>query len=110
MKAFVSSIGDLHIYVDEGTLLSSLTDISIIEGTNYFHNTIEAIEQLGGIQKLMSPGDRVGLLANSSFKKPGTYTRPDLMLAMAFLCKEAGAREVFSVKGEGKKYWRRSVV
>jgi uncharacterized protein (DUF362 family) len=30
------------------------------------------------------------------------------MLAVAFLCKEAGAKEVFTVKGEKNKYWRRS--
>jgi len=90
------------------TLPTPPTEITVVQGLDYFNNTIKAIEMLGGIEKFVSPGDKVGLLANSAFKKSGTYTRPDIMLAVAFLCKEAGAREVYSVKGEKDKYWRRS--
>jgi uncharacterized protein (DUF362 family) len=82
-------------------------DISIVQGRDYFKNTIKAVEQLGGIQKFIKKGDRVGLLANSSYKKPATYTHPEVLLAIAFLCKEAGAK-VYSFKGEKENYWRRS--
>jgi len=84
-------------------------DISIVDGQDYFTNTVKAVEALGGIQKFVKRGDRVGLLANSAYKKPGTYTRPDVLLGVAWLCKEAGA-EVYSLKGEKEKYWRRSPI
>ena len=83
-------------------------DISIANGTDYFAGTIKAVEQLGGIEKFVKKGDRVGLLANSGYKTPGTFTRPDVLLAVAWLCKEAGAAGIYSFKGEDEKYWRKS--
>jgi len=84
-------------------------DISVVDGQDYFKNTVKSVEALGGIQKFVKRGDRVGLLANSAYKKPGTYTRPDVLLGVAWLCKEAGA-EVYTFKGEKEKYWRRSPI
>jgi len=83
-------------------------DISIINGEDYFLSSVKAVEQLGGIEKYVKKGDRVGILANSDYKKIGTYTRPEVILGVAYLCKEAGAAEIFSFKGEDEKYWRRS--
>jgi uncharacterized protein (DUF362 family) len=83
-------------------------DVSIVNGVNYFQSTIKAVEQLGGIEKFVKSGDKVGLLANSGYSNKGAYTRPEVLLAVAWLCKEAGASEIFSFKGESEKYWRRS--
>jgi uncharacterized protein (DUF362 family) len=83
-------------------------DISIVNGEDYFNNTLEAIRQLGGIERFIKKGDKVGLLANSVYKKPGAYTRPDIVLAVAHLCLEAGASQVYCLKNESEKYWRRS--
>ena len=85
-------------------------DIAVHSGPDYFENTIKAIEQLGGIEQFVSKGDKVGLLINSAFKHPGSYTRPDIPLAVADLCFKAGAKEVCCLKGEDKKYWRRSKI
>jgi uncharacterized protein (DUF362 family) len=85
-------------------------DISVVTGTDYFKATIQAIEKLGGIGRFVSSGDTVGLLCNIFSKKPGTYTRPDVMLAVAHLCYEAGAKQVYGMKNEKEKYWRRSPV
>lgn len=94
----------------EITAAGQVPDISVAEGNDYFNTTIKAVERLGGIEKFISSGDKVGLLANSGYRKPGTYTRPDVLLAMAHLCLEAGASEVYSFKEESEKYWRRSPV
>ena len=83
-------------------------DISVVTGTDYYKATIQAVEQLGGMSRFVSKGDNVGLLANIFSKKPGTYTRPDVMLAVAHLCYEAGAKQVYCMKNESAKYWRRS--
>ena len=60
-------------------------DISIVNGTDYFQATVTAVEQLGGIEKYVKRGDRVGLLGNTGYKNPGTYTRPEVLLAVAWL-------------------------
>lgn len=83
-------------------------DISIVNGEDYFWGTVNAVEQLGGIEKFVKKGDKVGLLANSGYSNKGTYTRPEVLLAVAYLCKEAGASEIVSFKGESEKYWRKS--
>jgi uncharacterized protein (DUF362 family) len=85
-------------------------DISVVTGTDFYKATIQAVENLGGMGRFVSKGDNVGLLANIFSKKPGTYTRPDVMLAVAHLCYEAGAEQVYCMKNEGKRYWRRSQV
>lgn len=85
-----------------------LPDISVVRGGDYFKSTVRAVENLGGMGRFVSKGDTVGLLANSGYKKPGTYTRPDVLLAVAHLCLEAGAKEVVSFKKESTKYWDRS--
>jgi len=86
----------------------ALPDLSVVTGADYYKATIRAVEQLGGMDRFVSKGDTVGLLANIFAKKPGTYTRPDVVLAVAALCYEAGARQVYCMKNESKKFWRRS--
>ena len=97
-----------HAGADETKPDSSPADISVVTGTDYFQATIKAVEQLGGIEKFISSGDTVGLLPNTWCKKPGTYTNPEVVLAVAHLCFEAGAKQVYMMKNESKKYWRRS--
>jgi len=97
-----------HLLSAAGKLPAQHPDISVINGTDYFASTIQAVELLGGISRFVAPGDKVGLLANSSYKKPGTFTRPDIVLAVAYLCLEAGAKEVYLMRGESDSYWKRS--
>ncbi len=97
-----------NLLAKEISSTGKIPDISVATGMDYFNTTIEAVEQLGGIGKFVSRGDKVGLLANSGYKKPGTFTRPDIVLSMAYLCLEAGASQVFCLKNEAEKYWRRS--
>jgi uncharacterized protein (DUF362 family) len=94
----------------ESTADDNLPDISVVNDSDYFNATIKAIGNLGGIERFISKGDTVGLLANSGYKKPGTYTRPDVLLAVAHLCLEAGAKDIYSFKKESAKYWSRSPV
>ena len=70
----------------------NLPDISVASGTDYYNTTMRAIEQIGGIERFIQKKDTVGILANSGYGKPGTYTRPDVFLAVAHLCFEVGER------------------
>ncbi len=86
----------------------AVPDISTVHGRDFFYSTIKAVDQLGGIDRFISRGDKVGLLANSWYKKLGTYTRPDVVLAVAHLCLAAGASEVHCLREESESYWSRS--
>ena len=97
-----------QLFANELSSDAGVSDISVVNGPDYFSNTLKAIGQLGGIEQFVSKGDKVGLLANSGYKKPGTYTRPDIVLAVAHLCLEAGANQIYCLKNESEKYWRRS--
>jgi uncharacterized protein (DUF362 family) len=83
-------------------------DLCLVKSTDYYHATLKAIHELGGIRKFVSPGDSVGFLINSAFRHPGTYPHPDIALAMIFLCWEAGAREITMLQVVKEEYFQRS--
>ena len=83
-------------------------DLSIVRGLNYFKNTIKAVEQLGGMRKVVSKGSRVGLLVNSPFKNYGAYVNPEITLAVVKMCFEAGAKEIWCLKEPSRGYWQKS--
>jgi uncharacterized protein (DUF362 family) len=56
-----------------------------------------AVERLGGMKKFVKPGDRVVIKPNMSFAQPletGTNTHPQVVRAIAVMCREAGAKKV----------------
>jgi len=83
-------------------------DLSIVNGENYFDNTIKAIELLGGIKKFVPKRSKVGLLINSDFEIFATYTNPDVSIAVAKMCFDAGASEVVALQNVKQVYWERS--
>ncbi len=83
-------------------------DISIVNGKDFFASTVKAVEQLGGIGKFVWKKSKVGLLINSPWDKPGTYTNPDVALAVLKMCLDAGAKEIYSIEGASSGYWKRS--
>ena len=85
-------------------------DIAAVKGTDYFQNTIKAVEILGGMGRFVPKQSRVGLLINSSWEHPGSYVRPEITLAVIRMCREAGAKEIGVFKSLGSGYWHRSVL
>jgi len=83
-------------------------DLSIVNGENYFDNTIKAVELLGGIKKFVPKRSKVGLLINSDFEIFATYTNPDVSIAVAKMCFDAGASEVVALQNVKQVYWERS--
>ncbi len=90
------------------SILSGDIDISIVKGSEYFNNTIKAIELLGGIEKFVSNSSKVGVVINSPWSKPGTFTNPDIAIAVLKLCKDAGARQIYCLENASEEYWKRS--
>jgi len=83
-------------------------DIAAVKGTDYFQNTLKAVEILGGMGKFVSKQSKVGLLINSPWKNPGSYVAPEITLAAIRMCLDAGAKEIGVFKGISSSYWRRS--
>jgi uncharacterized protein (DUF362 family) len=91
-----------------GNSFSSKLNLSIVNGTNYFASTMKAVEMLGGMNKFVTKGCCVGLLINSPWNKPGTYTNPDVSLAVLKMCIDAGAGKIYSIENASSWYWKRS--
>jgi uncharacterized protein (DUF362 family) len=95
---------DLFAGVKNGPALS-IPDIAVVNGTELFNNTVAAIGELGGMNRFVKPGSRVGLLVNSDFTIPSTYVHPDIVLATIQMCLEAGASSVVSLQNIKDQYW-----
>jgi uncharacterized protein (DUF362 family) len=56
-----------------------------------------AVEELGGVRRFVSRGDRVVLSPNFAWARPaelGITTHPDVVREMIFLCQESGAQDI----------------
>ncbi|MFO7613708.1 MAG: DUF362 domain-containing protein [Bacteroidales bacterium] len=83
-------------------------DIVTISGDDPLDKIVKLLEPLGGIGQFVSKGQTVGILVNSPWRHPGYYTNPDVAIALAALCLEAGAKEIVCFKPVPDGYWERS--
>ena len=96
---------------ESGPIAASQTvDIAAVTGADYYANTVKAVEVLGGMGNFVPRGAKVGLLVNSPWSNPGTYTNPDVALAVLRMCLDAGAGDIYSVEGASVDYWNRSAL
>ena len=103
----------IHEALVPGSSLSSQgnrPDIAVVTGSDYFASTLKAVEMLGGMERFVMRGAKVGLLVNSPWDNPGTYTNPDVALAVLKMCLNAGAAEIYSVEDASEAYWNRSAL
>ena len=86
------------------------TDAGIvtISGDDPAKNVAKLLESFGGIGQFVRSGQSVGLLANSPWKNPGYFTNPEIVLATAKLCMDAGAKEIVIFKSIPSGYWEKS--
>jgi len=82
-------------------------DIVSIAGNDPLNAVPKLLEHLGGIGNFIKSGNRVGILINSPWKNPGTYTHPDIPLSTIKLCIDAGAKEIVIYKPASAAYWER---
>ncbi len=85
-------------------------DIVDVKGSDRFKNTQKALSLLGGMKKFIPANGSIGLLANSPswWKNPGSYTHPDITLAVILMCMEAGAKEIHFLQDPAKDYWQKT--
>ncbi len=87
---------------------ADLPDVVAISGTDPFTTTVAAVDRIGGMSRFVSPGSRVAVNANTSFKLPGSNVEPAVILATLQMCFDAGAKEVWLVKPGKPGYWERT--
>ena len=89
---------------------SSRPVVSSVQGPDYFHNTLKAVDLLGGMGRFVKPGSTVGLLANVGdwLKLHGTHTSTDVVLATAKMAADAGAGKIFFLLKIAPSMWGRS--
>jgi uncharacterized protein (DUF362 family) len=80
--------------------------ISVVEGDDYYSNTIKAVEALGGMGHFVSAGKKVAILANPQRNNPGAFTKPPLVAAVIEMCREAGAAEVACISWLPAQNWK----
>jgi len=85
-------------------------ELCTVTGDRYFDNTIKAVEALGGMKRFVKRGTTVGVLINASFDHSGSYTNPDVALAVVRMCLDAGAKEIQAICSTSGKYWRRATM
>lgn len=82
--------------------------LSSVVGDRYFDNTMKAVDALGGMKSFVRPGSTVGILVNSPWGNPGSFTNPDIAIAVVKMCLDAGAKQVWTLNDISRKYWKRS--
>ena len=80
-------------------------DITVVTGGDYFQNTMEAVENLGGMGRFVQRGSRVAILANPQRNNPGAYTKPEIVRAAIKMCKKAGAKDVNCLSWQPEQNW-----
>lgn len=80
-------------------------DIAIASGSDYFKNTVKAVELLGGMEKFVPKNSKVAILPNTQSRHPGTFTKPEIVRAVLQMCKSAGAAEVNCLSWLARKNW-----
>jgi len=83
-------------------------DLAAMTGDDPFSTAMAAVDTIGGMSRFVAPKSRVVVNANTSFKLPGSNVEPAVVLATLKMCFDAGAAEVWLVKGGKPGYWERS--
>ena len=86
---------------------TSANKIATVKGDDVFYNTQVACQTIG-LDKMVKPGMKVGILVNSGFDVRGAYTNPDVAIAVVKMCFDAGASEVIALQNIKEEYWKRS--
>ena len=93
----------------KGSTVPDPPDIISISSDSPMEKIPRLLEPLGGIGNFVKSGQSVGVLVNSPWTNPGTYTHPDVVLAFLKHCKEAGAGNLVCFKPVREGYWEESL-
>lgn len=81
--------------------------LAAVTGPDGFANTLAAVAAVGGISRIVPKGSSVVINANTAFKHRGSIVDPSVLLAVFTLCADAGAEEMWLIKGAKEDFWKR---
>jgi uncharacterized protein (DUF362 family) len=81
-------------------------NVAVVEGDDYFKNTIEAVTILGGMTSFVSKSSKIAILANPQRNNPGAFTNPAVLRAVIRMCKSAGADRISCISWLPEKNWQ----
>jgi uncharacterized protein (DUF362 family) len=81
-------------------------DVSVVQGGDYYKNTIMAVKQLGGIEKFVSKDAKIAILTNPQRNNPGAFTCPEVLRAAIDLCKTTEPKEIACISWLPEKNWQ----
>jgi len=84
----------------------AVPDLAVVHGRDRRRQALEAVRLLGGMETFISRGSKVCLLPNAQRSNPGTFTNPEIVRAVAEMCREAGAKEVAAVSWLPETSWK----
>jgi uncharacterized protein (DUF362 family) len=85
-------------------------DLAVAKGADSFAITSKALEALGGIKAFVPKGSSVGLVINAPtwWKRPGSHTHPEVVLAVILACQEAGAKDIQYLIDPAADFWSKT--
>ena len=88
----------------------AMPDLAVVTGADPLLAVNKGLEALGGIKRFVPAGSSVGLLINapSWWKRPGSYTHPEVVLAAILAALEAGAKEIHYLIDPAADFWKRT--
>jgi uncharacterized protein (DUF362 family) len=88
----------------------SPADLGLATQDDGFEAALASLALLGGIERFVKSGARVGVVINAPrwWTRTGSFTSPDVSLAVVKRCAEAGAREIVTIQEPRGGYWERS--
>jgi uncharacterized protein (DUF362 family) len=114
-REFVKSIAIIGAGLTIGSKLtaagvSAIPDIAVVSGEDYFKNTLQAIDQLGGMNRFVKKGSSVGLLINAPdwWNMPGSHVQTAVVLATLKMLSDAGAGSIQYLINPSKEFYKRS--
>lgn len=105
-----AAFGGLPLNPWQASAKAAVPDLAVVKGADPFAITSKALEALGGMKAFVPKGSSVGLLINapSWWKKPGSHTHPEVVLAVILACQEAGAKAIHYLIDPAGGYWAES--
>jgi len=105
--ALAGGVGDARRLSAQGP---ALPDLAVVTGADSFLAVNKGLEALGGIKKFVPAGSSVGLLINAPvwWNRPGSYTHPDVVLAVILASLEAGAKDIRYLIDPAPNFWKRT--
>jgi uncharacterized protein (DUF362 family) len=88
----------------------SLPDIASVKGTDAYTAALKAIELAGGVGRYLGKSGRIGILVNAPawWKRPGSHTSTDVVLAAVESCLKAGFKDIVFLQDPPPDFWGRS--